>query len=348
MEEMEKDAEVPLPARRLKVGIVYNLKHGVQADAPDAEAELDHISTVEAIGDALAAGGYETALLEADEKLVDKLAADRPDVVFNIAEGLHGRGREAQVPAMLSFLGIPYTGSDETTLCIALDKMLTKQLLAPHRVRTPRAAVAANGKMPRGKTLTYPVIVKPNCEGSSKGISDVSIASSKEELAALLDKDDKLYHEELLVEEYIEGREFTVGLLGNGPETRVFSPMEILYKQPTQGSFHVYSYNVKQDYEKYVAYECPAKLTKEQNDEMVRAARKVFLTLGCRDFARADFRMDAQGRIYFIEINPLPGLAPHYSDYPMLAEFLGVPYEKLVQSVLACALRRLGIGGEPQ
>lgn len=140
MEEMEKDAEVPLPARRLKVGIVYNLKHGVQADAPDAEAELDHISTVEAIGDALAAGGYETALLEADEKLVDKLAADRPDVVFNIAEGLHGRGREAQVPAMLSFLGIPYTGSDETTLCIALDKMLTKQLLAPHRVRTPRAA----------------------------------------------------------------------------------------------------------------------------------------------------------------------------------------------------------------
>lgn len=345
MEEMQKDSEVPLPGGRIKVGIVYNLKKGVHSDAPDAEAELDHITTVEAMQAALTAGGYEAVLLEADQHLTERLGIEKPDIVFNIAEGLNGRGREAQVPAMLSFLSIPYTGSDETTLCVALDKMLTKQILSVHHVRTPHAVVAINGKLPHGKALNYPVIVKPNCEGSSKGISDVSIASSKEELQALLKRANALYHEDMLVEEYIEGREFTVGILGNGPDAKVFPPMEILYKMPTQGDFHVYSYNVKQDYEKYVSYECPAKLTPKQMDEMVKTARKVFVTLGCRDFTRVDFRMDKDGGIYFIEVNPLPGLAPHYSDYPMLAEFSGVPYETLVQGVLKAALKRLKMEG---
>lgn len=347
---MEKDrttqSEDPLPKRQIIVGIVYNLKKGVKGKTPDEEAEYDHFDTVESIAKAIESNGYKTVLLEADKQLPIKLLNTHIDIAFNIAEGFCGRGREAQIPALLNMYGIPYTGSDETTLCVALDKAMTKRLLGTYHIKSPKSQTISTKEHKMGK-ISFPVIMKPNAEGSSKGISAVSIAESPEKLKALMHRNLSLYEQNFLAEEYIEGREFTVGILGNGEETQVFRPMEIIYKRATQGKYHVYSYDVKQEYKKYVSYACPATFAKGIEEKMMHIARQVYDILECRDFARMDFRLTADNEIYFIEINPLPGLAPGYSDYPMLAEFQGIPYEELVQHVLGCALRRLHINDAP-
>lgn len=340
----EKSDDIPLPAGRLRVGIVYNLKKGIASEAADMEAEYDSLETVLAIQRALERGGADTVLLEADAGLAARLLENRPDIVFNIAEGFHGRGREAQIPAVLNTLEIPFTGSDETALCIALDKALCKRLLSTFGIRTPQFAVLERMEdMEKTKHLQFPLIVKPNAEGSSKGISDVCIVRDEAELRGLLEEDFRLYAEPMLAEEYVDGREFTVGILGNGTQTQVFAPMEIAFRGNTQGDFRVYSYGVKKDYQRFVEYQCPAALRPEQQAEMVEMARCAYEALNCRDFTRVDFRMDQTGAIYFIEMNPLPGLAPGYSDYPMLAEFCGVAYEELVWSVLTAGAKRCGL-----
>lgn len=339
METLE--LEDPLPKKALQIGIVYNLKKGIKTEVIDEEAEYDSIDTVLAIKAALETQGHNVILLEADKSLPDKLRDTHIDIAFNIAEGFGGRCREAQVPAILNFYGIPYTGSDETTLCIALDKALTKKLLSLHKIRTPKYILISPEKTKISLNLKYPVIVKPNAEGSSKGISDKSIVKSAKELRALVNKNLNLYRSSMLAEEYIEGREFTVGIIGNGKDTKVLPPMEIIYKKETQENFHVYSYNVKQNYKEYIDYKCPASLTEEQEKEMIDMSAKIYDILGCRDFSRIDYRMSEDGKIYFIEINPLPGLAPGYSDYPMLAEKSGIEYTVLVNSILQAALSRL-------
>ena len=325
------------------VGIIYNVKSGHKDGPEDEEAEYDNLDTVHAIKEVLESMNLQVHLLEADEELVSNLKQNPIDIAFNIAEGKRGRGREAEVPAILNLLGIPFSGSDETTLCIALDKAITKRLITSAHIRTPKYAVLQQGKTLNLSGLTYPIIIKPNAEGSSKGISDVSIVESKAELNELVKKNHMLYHQDMLAEEYIEGREFTVGVLGNGKDRHIFPPMEIKYKKSTQGNYHVYSYPVKQDYKNYVAYECPAKLTPAQEQEMIKTTAKICDLLGCLDFARVDYRMDYEGKIYFIEINPLPGLAPGYSDYPMLADFSGMDHKTLVQNVFLSAVKRHGM-----
>jgi len=240
-------------------------------------------------------------------------------------------------------MGILFTGSDETTLCVALDKALCKRVLSTHRVRTPRSMVITPGMAVRTAGLKFPVIVKPNAEGSSKGISEISVAKTPKELRARVSEAVALYNQPMLAEEYIAGREFTVGILGNGEEPRVFRPMEIVYRAPTQGDYHVYSYGVKQNYKRYIDYRCPADIDEKTETEMADTARRIYDALGCRDFSRIDFRLSPEGKLYFIEINPLPGLAPGYSDYPMLAEFNGVSYDELVLGVLRAGAKRLGV-----
>lgn len=327
------------------VGIIFNAKHGTHGDAPDAEAEYDNPATVTAIRKALDAGGYRTVLLEGDAGLVDRLKEHPVDIAFNIAEGVRGRGREAEVPAVLNMMGIPFTGSDETTLCLALDKALAKRLLSTYGIRTPAYAVVSSEAEIGSLHLPFPVIVKPDSEGSSKGIPDACVAAGPEELRRILLHELRLYREPMLVEEYLPGREFTVGLLGNGKDVRVFPPMEIVFRYKTDGGYHVYSYDVKQNYQKYISYECPARLSSKQEAEIKDMALGAFQALRCRDFSRADFRLSADGTPYFIEINPLPGLAPGYSDFPMLAEFCGVSYQELILSILRAALERFKKGG---
>lgn len=342
--QVEKSSE-DVPLGRTKIGVTYNLKHAESSpeNAPDAQAEYDSMDTVLAIESAIRKLGHQTVPLEADETLPQRLLQEKPDLVFNIAEGRGGRGREAQVPALLNLFTIPFTGSDETTLCLSLDKALTKRILSTYQIPTPRYRLYSPGESIRTAGLKFPVIVKPNAEGSSKGIADVCIAESSMELKSLVRRNFELYGGAVLAEEFISGREFTVGLLGNGENLRVFPPMEIVYhKSPIEG-YNVYNYTVKQEYQSYVTYRCPAEIPDAMEQEMIRLSKKIFSSLNCRDFARIDFRADETGKLYFIEINPLPGLAPHYSDYPMLAEFCGVSHEELVGAVLQAGASRAGL-----
>ena len=345
---MENDDSVPLP---LRVGIAYNLKKGSPSEAEDMEAEYDSFGTVGAIRDVFEAAGVRTELFEAEPDFVQKIRSSKVDLVFNIAEGTRGRGREAQVPAILSFLGVPFSGSDETTLAVSLDKALTKRYLSTYGVRTPASRLLTSPELPRDFPLRFPVIVKPNAEGSSKGISDLAVARGRPELEKILANDFSLYREPMLAEEYIDGREFTVGVLGNGAAQTVFEPMEI---RSLGGGSLVYSYRVKKNYKESVDYRCPPDLSPALCGAMKKTAARVCEALGCRDFSRVDFRLSEAGKLYFIEVNPLPGLAPGYSDYPMLAEFCGMDYRTLILSVLNSALTRYGLKpvavnrGDPQ
>ena len=334
-----EDDSFPPP---LRVGIAYNLKKGFKAKTEDMEAEYDSYDTIKAIKKVFDSAGINTELLEADSGFVQKVKKTKVDLVFNIAEGTYGRGREAQVPAILSFLGVPFSGSDETTLAVSLDKALTKRYLSTYRVRTPSYCYLKSPELPRNFPLQFPLIVKPNSEGSSKGISDLAIVKDKAQLSDILAKDFSLYCEPMLVEEYIAGREFTVGVLGNGNSTTVFEPMEICYRGATEEN-RIYSYQVKKNYQKYIEYRCPPELSPKLCGEMKRTAARIFNALECRDFSRVDFRLSEDGKLYFIEVNPLPGLAPGYSDYPMLAQFCGMDYRTLILNVLNSALARYGM-----
>ncbi|MEG1509076.1 MAG: ATP-grasp domain-containing protein [Clostridia bacterium] len=326
-----------------KIGIVYNLKQkNVAQKTADAQAEYDSIDTVYAIRNALSKANYQVELVEMDANFVENIKKANVDFVFNIAEGIGQRGRESQVPAILTMLNIPFTGSDETTLAIALDKALTKRVLSTFKINTPKSKlIQKTDKLSKLNGIKFPVIVKPNAEGSSKGISNNSVVKNKQELVALLKENFDNYNSAMLVEEFIVGREFTVALLGNGENVKAFFPMEIVYTKKVTEDYNLYSYSVKQDFLNYVRLECPPKMDKDVMQKMMDIAKKIFISLDCKDFARIDFMMSKTNDIYFIEINPLPGLAPNYSDFPMITGFCSVDYDTTVQTIMKNAIARL-------
>ena len=340
MRFMDKD-EVPLP---LKVGIVYNLKKGIASDIEDIEAEYDSVDTVNSLKDIFTKAGIDVVLLEADAFFMDRIKSVKVDLIFNIAEGAGGRGREGQVPAILSFLNIPFSGSDATTLCMALDKALTKRYLRSFAIKSPKSQVINCFDYHLDSKLKFPLIVKPNCEGSSKGISNLAIAYDRKQLKALINKNLDIYKMPMLAEEYITGREFTVGIVGNGEDAKVFEPMEIYFLDKSNKET-IYSYEVKKNFEKCVKYICPPVMDKALIEEMKKIALNVYNAMECKDFTRMDFRMTENGEIYFIELNPLPGLAPNYSDLCILAEMCGTSYNDLIMTVLKSAIKRLNIEG---
>ena len=321
----------------LKVAITFNLK---RSTSTDDDAEFDDISTISAIEDALKTMGCEVILCEATEEAIEQLIRNRPDFVFNIAEGINGRGREAHIPSILNFLGIPFTGSDETTMCLTLDKHISKILVSSYGIKTPDFRVIDSLDDLIDIEPTYPMIIKLNSEGSSKGISNASVVSSearlRQEVAELLGR----YNSRLILEEYIEGREFTVGILGNRDSIKIFEPMEIIFKDK---EFPVYGYEVKKDFKKYVEYTVTPEIEQGVTDTLKETAGRIFGIFGCYDMARIDFRVGKDNTVYFIEINSLPGLAPNYSDFPMLAGFSGMEYKTLICSILKTALKRYNI-----
>jgi D-alanine-D-alanine ligase len=319
----------------IRVGFTYNVKR--TADGDD-EAEWDPPETIIAIANALARQGHIVVHLEATPDLPRVLAEADVDLIFNIAEGVEGRNREAQVPALCELLGIPYTGSDSATLAIALDKALGKKVLLQHDILTPKFQLMESARERIQPDMKYPLIVKPNAEGSSKGIGSTSIVDNEEDLRAAVKECVERYRQPALVEEYIAGREFTVGLLGD-KRPRVLPPMEIKFKKDNPRP--VYDYTVKQDWEEYVYYECPAKLSEAELKAMEKIARATFWALDCRDVARVDMRMDAEGRIYVLEVNPLPGLTPDYSDLVLIAKASGMEYDQLIAEIMQGGLRRL-------
>ncbi len=331
------DATRPRPkARRaqLKVGLAFNMKRIGSSEGDDREAEYDPPETIDAIRSAIESHGHTVIPLEATPDFPRALVSSGVDVVFNIAEGIQGRNREAQVPSLCELIGVPYTGSDSATLSICLDKGLSKRLLKD--VDTPEFQVLISGRE-KLRSFRYPVIVKPNAEGTSKGITSKSVcddeAGVREIAREMIDK----YGQPALVEEYIFGREFTVGLLGDR-RPRVLPPMEVVFLSP--GERPVYDYACKQDWQRHVRYEVPAKLDKDELRAMERVARSTYAALGCRDVARVDLRLTSAGKIYVIEVNPLPGLTPDYSDLCLIANGAALEYRALIGEILGGAIRR--------
>jgi D-alanine-D-alanine ligase len=328
----------------MKIGIAFDLKGAAPGAAglpDDWQEEFDSPVTIAAIAAALRARGHEVVELGDGRGLVEKLLADPPDLVFNIAEG-HGvgRSREARVPAVCEMLGIPCTGSDPSTLAVALDKAWARQVVAAEGVvKVPRGCVVTPSQIadfPQAPEF-YPRIVKPAWEGSSKGIRGKGLAHTPQELHEAVYRLRELYQQPVLVEEFIAGDELTVGVVGNEPP-RVLGVMRVLPRAPDP--HFVYSVEVKRDYLNQVRYECPARLVPPVLSEVELAAIEAYQALGCRDVARIDFRL-RDGVPYFIEANPLPGLNPESSDLVILGQLVGVSHDALIGMILDAALARL-------
>jgi D-alanine-D-alanine ligase len=332
------DAPAPRPSRArrasLRVGLAFNMKRINSHAGDDREAEYDAPETIQAITAAIESHGHDVVPLEATPDFPRALMASSVDVVFNIAEGMAGRSREAQVPSLCELLGVPYSGSDSATLSICLDKSLAKRLLVD--VDTPAFQVLVTGRE-KLRPLRYPVIVKPNQEGTSKGISRRSVCDDEPSVREVARELIERYGQPALVEEYVFGRELTVGLLGER-RPRVLPPMEVVFLDATERP--VYDYACKQQWQDHVRYECPAKLTRDELRAVERTCRATFMALGCRDVARVDLRLTPEGRVYVIEVNPLPGLTPDYSDLCLIANGAKIGYSTLIGEILSGAIKR--------
>lgn len=327
----------------MRIGLAYNVK---PADLPkhlpeDAFEEYDSEATVGHICDALASLGHEVRRLPADSRFLDAVREAPLDIVFNIAEGDGGRCREAHIPAVLEMLGIPYVGSDPLTLSVTLDKPIAKKLVEHEGFPTPPFRTYSRADEFTSWPLSFPVIVKPAFEGSSKGVRLSSRACNFEQAREMVRFVTDTYRQDALVETFVPGAEITVGILGNNPP-RIAGMMEIVPKSIPQSEF-VYSLEVKRDWENQVSYRIPPALPEPVPAKIERCALGIYKALGCLDFSRIDFRLDEEGTPQFIECNPLPGLSPGYGDLPIMAESMGVPYLSLIEEILSHALIRLGI-----
>jgi len=327
----------------MRIGLSYDLKETVslpQAGCDDACEEYDSLETVELIATSLEAEGHAVTLLGGGREFLGKIIQEKVEFVFNVAEGRGTyRSREAQVPSILEMLNIPYSGSDPQCLAICLDKPLTKRLITLAGVSTPTWRIINDRQelheLDRCHRL-FPAIIKPAYEGSSKGIRLTSLVEDAEQanevIECLLDR----YDQPAMVERVITGDEVTVGIIGNAP-ARVLAVMRILPKQ--RNDCFLYTLDVKRNYLELVDYECPAGLEEKVLQRIQIASLKAFEALGCRDFARLDFRISAAGVPYFLEVNPLPGLGSH-SDLVIMAEKLGWNHRQLTGAVLNAALER--------
>ena len=326
----------------MRVGLAYDLKTTITGhhDVDDALEEYDSPETVEIITGALESRGYEVIKLGGGVQFLDNIRRVNVDIVFNIAEGRGNyRSREAQIPAILEMLDIPYTGSDPQCLSVSLDKAITKKLAASEGVITPKWLTVSDESeivQTPWEQFRYPVIIKPGREGSSKGIRLTSLTHDAGQARAEASRILACYGQPAMVEEFIDGDEVTVGVIGNNPP-QVIGIMRVLPK--TRMEHFVYSIEVKRDYLNLVDYECPASLREDVIDGLKSASLKAFKTLGCRDFSRIDFRVDRRGTPYFIEINPLPGLGS-YSDLIIMGKLMGRAHEEIIGSVLDAALER--------
>lgn len=326
----------------MKVGITYDLRDDyIAAGYSESEtAEFDRPDTIAAIDSALQLLGHSTDRIGNVWQLTQRLAAgDRWDLVFNICEGLYGMGREAQVPALLDAFDIPYTFSDPAVLAVSLHKGFTKAVVAEAGVPTPRSMVVEHLSQLESAHLCFPLFAKPVAEGTGKGINGRSIISDAAQLEEVCQRLLAEFHQPALVEEYLPGRELTVGILGTGAAATVLGTLEVtLLPAAEQG---VYSYTNKE----YSEELCTYRLVRAAEDEEVRQAEQFALqawtALGCRDAGRIDFRSTAWGQPNFLEANPLAGLHPTHSDLPMIAAFAGMPFTELVRGIVDSAVARV-------
>jgi D-alanine-D-alanine ligase len=348
-----------------RVALLANLKVNapyIEGMPEDQWDDLDSEKTVEALAQAIRAGGHTCEFLEGDITLYDTVRKFKPHICFNICEGHFGDAREAQVPAILEMLRIPYTGSKVLTLALALDKPMTKRVLTYHELPTPNFQIFERLDEPLEEDIAFPLFAKPSREGTGMGVSAQSIVRNETELREQVAKIHKRYKQPVLVEEYIEGREVTVGVVGNleRPVARripyddsqarmqaglLFLPPMEVDLQPFEESDIVYSNRLKVDLADKLNYLCPAPLDAEVVNMLNWLTAAVFRVTGAFDVARVDFRLDIKDNLkpYILEINPLPGLSPGISDLVIEAAAFGIDHTQLVNMILNAALKRYGM-----
>lgn len=347
----------------MKIALLANLKQNAPTwpgISPDQWDDLDSWETIQAITIALEKSGHRVTFLEGDDTLYNNLQAVKPDICFNICEGHFGDAREAQVPAILEMLRIPYTGSKVMTLALALDKPMTKRVLAYHELPTPAFQVFEREDEPLDPQMQFPLFVKPSREGTGMGVAAESIVHNDAQLRPQLRRIFERYNQPALVEHYIEGREITIGIVGNlkAPAARripedeearrifqglhIFPPLEVNLEAYPVEEAGLYTNRIKVDLAHEFHYYCPAPLTPEQVDDLNWLAATTFRVMGCYDVARIDFRLDANNnnKPYILEINPLPGLNPGYSDLCIEAAADDWRYEQLINRILNEAIQR--------
>jgi D-alanine-D-alanine ligase len=331
----------------MRIGITYDLRKSgpLPADVPDDhQEEFDSPRTIASLAAAIRSHGHDVVRLGDGRAFLKKILAAKPDLVFNYAEGTGvSRNREARVPAVLEMLGIPYTGSDPLTMAATLDKDVGKTLVAASGVKAPGGAALEPGDPVDDALLAklkFPVVVKPAWEGSSKGIRGKSLVSKAIDLPRIVRSLRRDYKQTLLVEEFIDGDEITVGIHGNGAAAKILGIMRIKPRDATKP--FLYSLETKRNYEKLLVYEKKAMLPVAIESAVEDAALTAYRALGCRDIARLDFRVRT-GVPYFLEANPLPGMSPVSGDLIWLAEGQGWSYQRLVGAILDAAIERLGL-----
>ena len=333
------------------IGITYDLRDDYLAEGYGEEetAEFDSLITIEAIEHALQDSGFKTDRIGHVKALVQRLArGDRWDLVFNIAEGLKGFSQEAQVPALLEAYDIRYTFSDPMVLSLALHKGITKRIIRDLGIPTPDFAIIETEDEISRVDLSFPLFAKPVAEGTGKGITAASKIRTKAELESVCRGLLIQYKQPVLVETFLPGREFTVGIIGTGQESKAIGTLEIVLKQSAEAE--VYSYVNKETWEDKVEYRLvQGRVTDpghSSNDTAADEAQEVALAawrgLGCRDAGRVDLRADSHGHPCFMEVNPLAGLRPKHSDLPILCALSGIKYREMIDMIMKSALKRVG------
>ena len=323
----------------MEIGLTYDLRKDYLAMGYGEEetAEFDKESTIEGIERALHALGHSTKRIGHVKNLVSALAAgERWDLVFNIAEGMYGLAREAQVPALLEAYDIPFVFSDAFTLAMTLDKGLTKSVVRDLGVPTADFFVLKNIEDIDKVNLPYPLFAKPVAEGTGKGINANSKIVDETQLKSVCENLLKEYNQPVLIETFLSGDEFTVGITGTGVDAKVVGVMEIVLGAKAEAE--IYSYSNKDNYEDRVSYRLA---TAEAEKKCEEVALAVWRGLGCRDGGRVDVRMDAQGVVNFIEVNPLAGLNYITSDLPIMCGLKEFPFNDLIKDIVISASKRI-------
>jgi D-alanine-D-alanine ligase len=341
----------------MKIALTYDLRsHYLELGLTEEQtAEFDSPATIQAISEALCQLGHVPVQIGRAQELTRRLAAgERWDLVFNIAEGLYGLGREALIPALLDAYRIPYTFSDPCVMAVSLHKGFTKSILRDAGLPTPDFALVREAVDIDSVDLAYPLFAKPVAEGTGKGITEASRITDPSDLRycclQLLEK----HGQPVLVERYLPGREFTVGILGTGSRASVLGTLEVIIRE--QGEAGVYTYRNKEKCEELVEYRfvageeggtavrLSAEVSKAVRDTAVRPVEELALQtwrlLGCRDAGRVDIRLDAEGAPAVLEVNPLAGLHPTHSDLPMIAAAVGMSYRELMERIVTSARER--------
>lgn len=348
----------------MKIALTYSSKEGLKKEyfnrngrnksmidiPPDLFAEGDSFTTINAIKLALKNGGHQVFGLEADESVEFSLNEIRPHLVFNIAEGLWGDLRESYVPFISERLGLPYTGSEPLTLAICLNKSYAKRMMQYYRIPTAEFHTISKSESLKLENDFFPAILKPVSEGSSKGIFNSSIVNSAWELQSKMDNMFLDYGNEILVEKFLQGREFTVAIWGNGKEIEVLPIVEIIYSELPEGSYPIYSYEAKWIWDTVEKplniFQCPANIDSELYNRIKETCLMTYRVFKIRDWCRIDVRLDQNNNVNIIELNPLPGILPdpkENSCFPKAARSLGYDYNQMINKILQISCKRYGL-----